>query len=151
MPMKTVSRILLVGGIVFLIGAGLLLAFHWRDICIAYHRRSMVTAFENIHRVGPNGREQSKYIDSFENHRDALESLGYFVRFKVNLRHIKPGTDSWRALFMALQGEDYSCERTDFEMSGYEPETERAVVVWCLPSLRQDYEKLIMSYDAPEH
>jgi hypothetical protein len=117
-------------------------------LAIAYHKRMMLSAMEAALRVGPNDNRQSDYIESFEFHRDALVSLGYFERLEFPLWHMKPHTDKWRALYEALQGSFTSVADGYFEMDRGEPRPPM-VTVWARPGQRARYEAMISKFDVP--
>jgi hypothetical protein len=129
----------------FLVVCGMLF---WRPIAERYHMSRMLSAWQSVRRVGMS-QEQSRFLETFEHHREALVLLGYFERMEFPLRHIGPARkEEWEALYVALNEEMCDLvEKGCFEMSGDEAETGSLIVIWARPQERQKYEKIVSRFD----
>jgi hypothetical protein len=95
---------------------------------------------------------QGDEYTAFKKHLEALVTLGYFEKLEFHIQHIAPGTPKWKDLYRALiQAEDFQNVGDGFfEMSGYEEQTKREVVIWVRPGNRAKYESIISRFDRTE-
>ncbi|HTI98497.1 MAG TPA: hypothetical protein VL527_06300 [Dongiaceae bacterium] len=123
-------------GALCIVAAGALFFRH--DIAVAYHKQRMDAAWARI----SHGENASGI--SFEQHRAALTSLGYFERFMLPIRHLTPNSAAWKTLSHELAKADtggYVSMRDDGANASPE------VIIWARPGLRKKMEAIVARYD----
>ena len=128
------------------ISAVIILALFHNDIAIAYHHRTMMRAWAKILEVGPNGNDQSQWIESYEHHRDALVQYGYLVRREFPLVVKPPETSRiWKQVTAKFPDHIHvAMETTQWAWP------ENKIIVWDRPERIPIWEATIRKYDVPE-
>jgi len=110
---------------------------------IAWHAYRMRAAF------GKAGTSPGGYFQRYEESREKLVDLGYLARKEFRLKHILvPSEESHKFWSLSLKVSPGSAHIT---MSGDEPETPDALIVWDRPDRMTEWERFVSKYDVPDY
>jgi hypothetical protein len=134
------------GKVAVVVCAVIILAAFRRDIASAYHHHAMVRAWDKVIEIGPDNSEQSKWIESYERHKDTLVDLGYFVRREF-LLVVKPPETSrvWKQVTAEFP-DNFHTTMSTTQWGG----SENKITVWDRPDRMAAWEACIRKYDVPE-
>jgi hypothetical protein len=136
--------------IVSLVLAVVLLAvpgyFGWRFLSIHYHRYRMVTQYQHAHNVGPSNPSYSRSLQSYEQHRQALMELGYFVKQQFYLKNITARMPQFEELSQNLQ-KQFPTQIGKLEGHGYIYGEPTFLVLWIDSSSARDIDNFISQAD----
>jgi hypothetical protein len=143
---KKIVIVALACAIALLPGACVLLAR--RPVLIAYHRRRMTHSLDRVYQVGASGPDQYDYVRAYEESRDRLVELGYFVHRRYTLQHILvPTPESKR--FWQLVGKAFP-NNPHTTLDYWDEPRPGHLDVWARPDRIPEWDEFVRTHDVPD-